>query len=262
MGDFAAGKILDPIAVLLQLIEQKAPDLHATLAASPGATADALADAPVAIRPFLAAHDGGWEIYDYVLCSCADMAPSTAGLAIANHKFDEGDKLCLTVSPHVLQCVQRMCNAHSCTVGTLSVHRRCCSSSSQPRPACTQCIRAAHLCSVAGTARSPPQPKARTTAPSPELPWPRAAPRVHREGAARRAAPLPARGCRAAVLPSQQAATFIPRRACTSRPRALLCTRTRTARAPPCTARPRRTSPSSARRSARARSPTRTGGSR
>ena len=95
MGDFAAGKMLDPVSVLRQLIEQKAPELHETLQPVPPATADALAAAPAALRPFLAAHDGGWEIYEYVLCSCAEMAPSAAGLAIANHKFDEGDKLCL-----------------------------------------------------------------------------------------------------------------------------------------------------------------------
>ena len=95
MGDFAAGKMLDPVSVLRQLIERKAPELHETLQPVPPATADALAAAPAALRPFLAAHDGGWEIYEYVLCSCAEMAPSAAGLAIANHKFDEGDKLCL-----------------------------------------------------------------------------------------------------------------------------------------------------------------------
>ena len=113
MGDFAAGKILDPISVLLQLIEQKAPDLHETLHPVPAATADALAAAPAALRPFLAAHDGGWEIYEYVLCSCAEMAPSAAGLAIANHKFDEGDKLCLDVaSAACTRSIRSACTAH------------------------------------------------------------------------------------------------------------------------------------------------------
>ena len=118
MGDFAAGKMLDPVSVLLQLIEQKAPELHETLQPVPPATADALAAAPAALRPFLAAHDGGWEIYEYVLCSCAEMAPSAAGLAIANHKFDEGDKLCLdeasaacTMCTRSAQRVRRMCAA-------------------------------------------------------------------------------------------------------------------------------------------------------
>ena len=89
MGDFAAGKMLDPVSVLLQLIEAKAPELHETLQPVPPATADALAAAPAALRPFLAAHDGGWEIYEYVLCSCAEMAPSavaasTFGLSSAS----------------------------------------------------------------------------------------------------------------------------------------------------------------------------------
>ena len=113
MGDFAAGKMLDPVSVLLQLIEQKAPELHEMLQPVPPATADALATAPAALRPFLAAHDGGWEIYEYVLCSCAEMAPSAAGLAIANHKFDEGDKLCLDEA-----------NA-ACTMCTRSLRRAC-----------------------------------------------------------------------------------------------------------------------------------------
>ena len=113
MGDFAAGKMLDPVSVLLQLIEQKAPELHETLQPVPPATADALATAPAALRPFLAAHDGGWEIYEYVLCSCAEMAPSAAGLAIANHKFDEGDKLCLDeATPHV-PCAREACAARA-----------------------------------------------------------------------------------------------------------------------------------------------------
>ena len=114
MGDFAAGKILDPISVLLQLIEQKAPELHENLQPVPAATADALAAAPAALRPFLAAHDGGWEINEYVLCSCAEMAPSAAGLAIANHKFDEGDKLCLDVATAACTSrvyAQRVCSA-------------------------------------------------------------------------------------------------------------------------------------------------------
>ena len=123
MGDFAAGKILDPISVLLQLIEQKAPDLHETLHPVPAATADALAAAPAALRPFLTAHDGGWEIYEYVLCSCAEMVPSAAGLAIASHKFDEGDKLCLDVvsaacARRVYAArVQRMCASRRAPVG-------------------------------------------------------------------------------------------------------------------------------------------------
>ena len=138
MGDFAAGKILDPTAVLLQLIEQRAPDLHATLQPVPGATADALAAAPAALRPFLAAHDGGWEIYDYVLCSCAEMAPSAAGLAIANHKFDEGDKLCLDMA--AAACIrQYMCPAHVSCV----------------RAVCVQCTRG--LCTSAAAARPGPQ---------------------------------------------------------------------------------------------------------
>ena len=120
MGDFAAGKILDPISVLLQLIEQKAPELHETLQPVPAATADALATAPAALRPFLAAHDGGWEINEYVLCSCAEMAPSAAGLAIAKHKFDEGDKLCLDEATAACtsserereKCMRSACAAH------------------------------------------------------------------------------------------------------------------------------------------------------
>ena len=109
MGDFAAGKILDPISVLLQLIEQKAPDLHAALQPVPAATADALTAAPVALHPFLAVHDGGWEIYDYVLCPCAQMTKHDAGLAIANHKFDEGDKLCLDLA--TAACIRSACAA-------------------------------------------------------------------------------------------------------------------------------------------------------
>jgi len=121
MGDFAAGKMLDPVSVLLQLIEQKAPELHETLQPVPPATADVLAAAPAALRPFLAAHDGGWEIYEYVLCSCAEMAPSAAGLAIANHKFDEGDKLCLDEASAACtmctRCVRSACAAYVCAAG-------------------------------------------------------------------------------------------------------------------------------------------------
>ena len=125
MGDFAAGKMLDPVSVLLQLIEQKAPELHETLQPVPPATADALAAAPAALRPFLAAHDGGWEIYEYVLCSCAEMAPSAAGLAIANHKFDEGDKLCLDEASAACtmctRCVRSACAAYMCAAGRAPV---------------------------------------------------------------------------------------------------------------------------------------------
>jgi len=126
MGDFAAGKVLDPTAVLLQVIEQKAPDLHATLAAVPAATAEALAAAPQALRPFLAAHDGGWEIYEYVLSPCAEMAPSAAGLAIAKHKFDEGDKLCLDVAAAAWR------EAAFCASATACVCRRLLALGSRP----------------------------------------------------------------------------------------------------------------------------------
>eukprot|EP00964_Phaeocystis_antarctica_P000943 scaffold544_cov66-Phaeocystis_antarctica.AAC.2 len=70
----------------------------------------------------------------------------------------------------------------------------------------------------------------------------------------------PVRACRAAATLRPNGRHILCR--AVSRPRARWCTRMKTVRPRPCTARPRRTSPSSARRWARASSRTRTGGSR